>query len=137
MGLRDQLLQLLTFFDNLTKPSLKIRIASAIFWDYLGMCRDYGQKNILFRNKTFLFFKIESWNFQHLFEIEFHETSQNFNSIRQLIEKMKITILWGFTKFFYKQMLKVSAFYLEQQKSLFLKKIVLNKNSTEFFFFEF
>ena len=33
-----------------------------------------------FRNKTFLFFKIESWNFQHLFENKFHETSQNFNS---------------------------------------------------------
>ena len=47
-----------------------------------------------FRNKTFLFFKIESWNFQHLFEKEFCETSQNFNSIRQPIEKMKITIVW-------------------------------------------
>ena len=28
---------------------------------------DYGPKNFL-RNKTFLFFKIESWSFQHLFE---------------------------------------------------------------------
>ena len=34
---------------------------------------------IFFRDKTFLFFKIESWNFQHLFEIKNHETSQNFN----------------------------------------------------------
>jgi hypothetical protein len=48
---------------------------------------DNGLKNIFFRNKTFSFFKIESWNFQHLFETEFCETSQNVNSIRQLIEK--------------------------------------------------
>ena len=34
-----------------------------------------------------MFFKIESWNFQHLFEIEFRETLQNFNSIRQPIKK--------------------------------------------------
>ena len=31
-----------------SKPSLKIRTASTIFWDYLGMFRDYGQKNIFF-----------------------------------------------------------------------------------------
>ena len=57
----------------------------------LGIFRDYGLKNIFFRNKTFLFFTIESWNFQVQFEIEFRETSQNFNSIRQ---PMKITIVW-------------------------------------------
>jgi hypothetical protein len=45
---------------NKPKPSLTIRTTSAIFWDYLGMFRDYGQKIIFFRNKTFLFFKIES-----------------------------------------------------------------------------
>ena len=28
----------------LPKPSLKVRRASAIFWDYLGMYKDYGQK---------------------------------------------------------------------------------------------
>ena len=43
------------------KPSLKIRTASAIFWNYLGIFRNYGLKYIFFRNKTFfLFFKIES-----------------------------------------------------------------------------
>ena len=36
----------------------------------------------------------ENWNFQLLFEKEFGETSQNFNSIRQSIEKMEITIVW-------------------------------------------
>ena len=50
--------------------------------------------NFFFRNKTFLFFKIESWNFQVHFEIEFHETLQNFSSIRQLIKNMKIKIVW-------------------------------------------
>ena len=69
------------------KPSLKIRTANSIFWISLGIFRDYSLK-------TFLFIKIENWNFQHLFEIEFRETSQNFNSIRQLIENMKITIVW-------------------------------------------
>ena len=105
------------FMMSSTKPSLKIRTASAIFWNYLGIFRDYGLKNIFFRNKTFLFFKIESWNFQHLFEKEFRETSQNFNSIRQTIEKMKIKIVS--MKFFFKQMLKVSAFYLKKTKKFY------------------
>ena len=39
----------------------------------------YGLKNIFFSNKTFWFFKIESWNFQYPFEIKFCETSENFN----------------------------------------------------------
>ena len=85
------------------KPSLKIRTASAICWKYLGIFRDYGLNHIVFRNKTFLFFKIESWNFQHLFEKEFLETSQNFNSIRQRIEKMEIIQIswmsWNFVRF--------------------------------------
>ena len=33
-----------------------------------------------------------------------------------------VEILWGFTKFFFKQILKVSAFYLEKQKSFIPKK---------------
>ena len=60
----------------------QIRTASAIFWIYLGQFRDNGLKNILFRNKTFLFFKIER-NFQHLFDEEFREISENYSSFRQ------------------------------------------------------
>ena len=48
----------------------------------------YGLKNIFFMNKTFLFFKLESWNFQVQFEIKIRESSQNFNSFsffRQLL----------------------------------------------------
>ena len=83
------------FSSNKPKPSLKIRTANAIFWISLGIFRDYGLKNIFFRNKNFLFLKIKkSWKIQDLFEMEFRETSQNFNWIRQWIEKMKITIVW-------------------------------------------
>ena len=34
-----------------------------------------------------------------------------------------VEICWGFTKFFFKHMLKISAFYLVKQKNLFLTKI--------------
>jgi hypothetical protein len=63
-------------------------------------------KAYFFRNQTFLFYKIESWNVQHLFKKYFRETS-HFNSIKQPIEEMEKTIvwmswksLWGCTKFF-------------------------------------
>ena len=78
-------------------------------------------KNFFFRNKTF-FFKIESWNFQHLFEIEFLETSQNFNSsslFRQFLFSFFLSVVWlswSFVRFH--KILTVSAFYLE--KHLFL-----------------
>ena len=84
------------------KPSLKIRTASAIFWIYLG---GKAQKIFLFRNKTFLYFKIESWNFQYLFEIEFGETSKNCNSFsvfRQLLFSfflMVVWLTWNFVRF--------------------------------------
>ena len=61
---------------------------------YLGLFRDYDLDHIFSGLKLSLFSKIESWNFQYLFEKEFCETSQNFNSIRQLIEKVKIKIVW-------------------------------------------
>jgi hypothetical protein len=48
---------------------------------------------LFFRNKTFMFFKIESCNYQQLCENKFHETSQNFNSFRQPIEKLEIKIV--------------------------------------------
>ena len=103
----------------------KLGQQNAICWNSLGLFRDYGLNFFFFRNKTFLFFKIESWNFQHLFEKVFRETSQNFNSIRQRIQKIKIKIVWMNWMpwiFFFKQMLKVSAFYLEKQKSFIPEK---------------
>ena len=98
----------------------KLGQQNAICWNYLRLFRDYGLDHI------FLGIKL------HLFEKEFHETSQNFNSIRQPIEKLEIKIVlswmsWNFERFheliFFKWMLKVSAFYLEKQKSFIPKKI--------------
>ena len=44
--------------------------------------------------KPFYFFKIESWIFQHLFEIEFFETSQNFNSFRSFKQLLFSFFSW-------------------------------------------
>ena len=48
---------------SFAKPYLKIGSANKAF--FFGIDNDLN----FFWNKTFLFFKIESWNFQHLFEI--------------------------------------------------------------------
>ena len=99
------------------KPSLKIRLVNKalLFWYWHFSS-----------NKTFLFFKIESCNIQNLFEKEFRESSQNLNSIRQLIEKngskkclneLNWSKFYEVSQFFFKQMLKVSVFYLQKQKS--------------------
>ena len=37
-----------------------------------------------FGNKTFLFVKIESWNFQHLYYFQFCKTPLNFNSVSNI-----------------------------------------------------
>ena len=76
---------------------------------FIGIFRDNSLKHF-FRNKTFLFFKIESRNFQHLFKKEFLKPHKNFNSIRQ-IEKIEI-----------------GAFYLEKQKSFIAKKYNLGRS---------
>ena len=39
----------------------------------------------------------------------------------------RVKILWGFKKFHFKQMLKVSAFYLEKQESFVPKKSFLSR----------
>jgi hypothetical protein len=46
-------------------------------------CPWWYMELVFFRNKTFLFVKIESWLFQHLFDLGFRETLQNFSSFRQ------------------------------------------------------
>jgi hypothetical protein len=91
----------------------------------------YGLKNIFFRNKTFLFFKIESWNFQYLFEIEFHETSQNFNSFswfRQLLFSFFLWVVclsWNFVRLheiLFQTNSENFRFLSWKTKALFLKK---------------
>ena len=86
------------FFKAITKQNLpgKFGQQSAICWDSLGLLRDYDLNDV-FCNKTFLFFKIESWNFQHLFKKEFCETSQNvnsFSSFRQFLFPCFLSVVW-------------------------------------------
>ena len=124
----------LKWFEDIWEHFLIVLFATHLSSLYVPTAERTKNKNRhssskFFLNKTVLFFQIESWNFQHLFEKEFFKSSQNFNLISQPIEKMEIKnfwirwILWGFTKFFFKQMLKVLVFYLENKKVLFLKEI--------------
>ena len=109
------------------KPSQKIESINKafLFWYWLQ------PKKNLFRNKTFLFFKIGSWNFQHLFKNEFHETSQNFNSIWQPREKMYVNCLNELTlrevsqNSFSNRCWKFQLSILKSKKVLFLKKMFL------------
>ena len=79
-----------------------------------------------------MFFKIESRNFQVHFEIEYRETSQNFNSFslfRQLLfQSLFLSVVWlswNFARFHEIQFQiepESSAFYLKKQKSFIHKK---------------
>ena len=76
-----------------SKPSLKIRTANAICWNYLCLFRDYGLDHVFLRIKLFCFFRIGSRNFQHMFEKEFHETSKNFNSFTSFKQSLFLFFL--------------------------------------------
>ena len=93
----------------------------------------YSLKKIYFRNKTSFVFQdrmlklsVSVWNWisWNLTKILTHSAiSDNcyfhfFYGLSDWVE-----ILWGFTNFNFKQILKVSAFYLERQKSFIPKKI--------------
>ena len=73
-------------------PRWKLGQQNAICWNYLGLFRDYGLEHIFFKNKTFLFFKIESWNFQPVWK----KKSWNFTKFQlnqtTSIEKLEIKI---------------------------------------------
>ena len=77
----------------------KLGQQSTICWNSLCLFRDYSLYHVILGIKLFLIFKIESRNFQHLFEKELRETSQNFNSIRQQIEIKIIWMSWYFVRF--------------------------------------
>ena len=77
----------------------KLEQQSTICWNYFGLFRDYSLDYIFFGIKLFLFFKIECWNFQHLFEKTFLWNLTKFKLI-QLIKTIFISeILWGFPTF--------------------------------------
>ena len=116
------------------KLHLKLRQQSAICWNSLALFRENGLNYIFFRNKTFLFFKIESWNFQQLFEIEFRETSHNFNSFssfRQFLFQFFSIFCLIALKFcevsrnsLSNRCWKFQLCILKNKKVLFLKKII-------------
>ena len=66
-------------------------------------------RKFFFRNKTFLFFKIQSWNFQHLFNCRSCKTTQNFSSLIQRTHMQNQN--------------KSCAYKLNELKFLFLKQI--------------
>ena len=79
-----------SFFVNL------LQLLSKIFYSKIASSRShlldikriilaYCLAHILFRNKTFLFVKIDSWNFQHLMD---------FSLFRESIEKMEVKAVW-------------------------------------------
>ena len=72
------------------KPSRKIEPVNKafLFWHW------QWPKHIFFWNKTFLFFKIESWNFKNRSEKKFLETSQSFNSFTQLLFSFFLLVVW-------------------------------------------
>ena len=113
------------FFFKRAKPSLKIRTASAIFFIYLGIFRDNGLKNI-FRNKTFFVFQDRKLK---LLASVFSWNLTKFQLIVIFIFSFGCLILWGFMKFFFKQM-RVSAFYLENKKVLFLEIFLISKQKS-------
>ena len=112
------------------KPLLKIRTVNKSGCFDIKASSLLALSHIFFRNKTF-FFKIESWNCQHLFKKNFvkpHKISSQSenrwkNENKSCLNELKFhEISRNFTKFFFKQLLKVSAFYLEKQKSFIPKK---------------
>ena len=100
--------QKLAFFIQSRQSYHVISTFSANFqrmiWFVLGLLApSFGSmlalrlKKYFLGNKTFLFFKIECWNFQHLFKIKFRQTSQNFKSyslFRQLLFSFFLSVVW-------------------------------------------
>ena len=112
---------------SILKTSRKIGTVKRHLLELSWPISEYDLNHISLGIKLCLFFKVESC----LFEKEFCQTSQNFNSFCSFSQfyfhyfylmSYWIKILWGFTKFFFKQILKFSAFYLEKQKSFIPKK---------------
>ena len=103
------------------KPSLKIGTANTLCWNSL---RNYGLNHIF--SGTFLF--CFSWEKAENF-VKPDKISTQSDS-RYKIWKWKLSewaewveILWGFTKFFFKQKLNISVSYLVKQNSLIPKEI--------------
>ena len=103
-----------------------------ICWLKKELSMVHGTLHIFFRNKTFLFVKIESWNFQHLFDLGFRETLQYFSLFRPshniLLWGLKVVRMsWNFVSFhkmIYQRDFRFQISILTNKKVLFLKKIL-------------
>ena len=88
--------RLLIYHDDQNLPG-KLGQRSSICWNSLDLFRVYGLNYIFLGITLFCFSRYKSWNFQHLFEKEFRETSQNFNSfssLRQFLFPFFLPIIW-------------------------------------------
>ena len=94
-------LKVLPLFDNLcwSKPSLEIRTARAIFWNYLGIFRDYGLKNILLEIKLFSVFQDRTFGI--FLKLNFVNSLSSFRQF--LLPFFSIGFLPGVTKCFFRQ----------------------------------
>ena len=100
-----------------SKPSLKIAPSRGHLLVKKRTILAIWLRSYFFRNKTFLVFKIESWNVKHLFHLGFRETSENYTSFRQYSENvyllgLKIVLtswnLWGFPNHSYPNSLQIT-----------------------------
>ena len=102
-------------------------------WNSLGLYRDYGLNYIFFRNKTFLFFKIEKLKISASVWKKNCETLQNFKSFswfRQFLFPYFLSVVWlswNFVRFheilFQTDVESFSFLPWKTKKVLFLKKI--------------
>ena len=109
----------------------KLGQQNAICGNYLVLFRDCGLAHIFLGIKLFVFqdkklkllasvWKRISWN---LAKFQLNQTTHRKNENNNcLIELNELNFWWGFTIFYFKQMLKVSAFYLEKQKKFYCIK---------------
>ena len=113
------------FKTTWAKSSGKLRRLTPSF----GCTLEVRLKKYFFRNKTFLFFTIQRWNFQYLFEIEFREISQNINSFRLFRQLLFSFFLWvvRFHEFLFQTDFESFSFLPWKTKQKIIPKIFLKK----------
>ena len=102
-------------------------MANAIFWIYLGGTAWKiflgGIKLFCFQDRKLkLSVSVWNWIYWNLTKFQLILLIQTIVIIIFSIFSDWVDTLWGFKKFFFKLILKVSAFYLEKQKSFISKK---------------
>ena len=110
----------------------KLGQQSAIYWNFLGLFRDYGLNHIFFRNKTFLFFQHRKLKFStSIWKKKNRETSQKFqlNALRQFLFPFFLSVVWlslnflRFHKLFFQTDAENVSFLSWKTKNKYLKNI--------------